>query len=133
MKRPQFTRRFASSFIPNWLYLGLGFVALGLGIVGVFLPLLPGTPFLILAAFCFSRGSPRFHGWLLRHPRLGPPVTLWRASGAIRLRHKVIATILIVLSAGFSAFVFVGQLVVVAVLLLVIAAVLWFIWSRPSH
>lgn len=70
------------------LYLAAGFLAFGTGIVGVFVPLLPTVPFLILAAFCFGRGSPRFERWLLDHPRFGPPVRDWREHRAISRRGK---------------------------------------------
>ncbi len=69
----------------------LGWVLLALGVAGVFLPLVPGTLFLILSAACFARSSPRFEAWLLAHPQLGPPVRQWRERGAIPRRIKLIA------------------------------------------
>jgi uncharacterized membrane protein YbaN (DUF454 family) len=62
---------------------GLGVLCVVIGIAGLFLPLLPGTLFLIIAAACFTRSSPRFERWLLDHPRLGPPVRRWRKTGVI--------------------------------------------------
>ena len=75
-----------------------GWAFLAVGIVGLFLPLLPGTLFLILAAACFARSSPRFEAWLLGHRHLGPPVRAWRATGAIPRRAKVIACASLVVS-----------------------------------
>jgi len=72
-----------------YLVLGYGFVALGF--VGVVLPVLPTTPFLILAVGCFARSSPRLEAWLLGHPRFGPLLTDWRAHGAIPKRAKFAA------------------------------------------
>lgn len=69
-----------------WLAAGLAFVALGF--VGIFLPVLPTTPFLILAAACFARSSTRLEGWLLNHRRFGPMLRDWRARGAIPMRGK---------------------------------------------
>ena len=69
----------------------LGCVSVVIGVIGIVLPGLPGTVFLILAAWCFTRSSPRFETWLLDHPRLGPPVRQWRATGAIPRYAKWIA------------------------------------------
>lgn len=74
-------------------WVALGFVCLIAGVIGIFLPLLPTTPFLLLAAYAFSRGSDRLHAWLLRHPRLGPPIHNWQKHGAISTRAKALALI----------------------------------------
>ena len=65
------------------LYLGLGFVSVGLGTAGIFLPLLPTVPFMLLAAYFFARSSPRLEARILDHPRFGPHVRAWRERGAI--------------------------------------------------
>jgi uncharacterized membrane protein YbaN (DUF454 family) len=80
------------------LWLLGGWLALGTGIVGVFLPLLPTTPFVLLAAFCFSRGSARWEHWLVSHPRWGPMVRDWRRHRAVPLRAKQLATVMMSLS-----------------------------------
>ena len=67
----------------------VGFVAVGLGIAGIVLPVLPTTPFLLLAAACFARSSPRFHQWLLRHRSFGPIVSEWERHRAIAWRTKL--------------------------------------------
>lgn len=72
-----------------FLAAGLGFV--GLGFVGLFLPVLPTVPFLILAAGCFARSSVRLEGWLLSHRQFGPMLRDWRARGAIPRRAKFMA------------------------------------------
>ncbi|MDN2581962.1 YbaN family protein [Aquibium sp. ELW1220] len=72
-------------------YLVLGFSLLGLGIVGAFLPVMPTTVFIILAAFCFGRSSPRLETWLLDHPRFGGALRAWREEGAIPTRAKIFA------------------------------------------
>lgn len=83
----------------------LGTVSLGLGVLGVFLPLLPTTPFLLLAAFCYLRGSPGMHHWLLSHRMLGPYIRDFQSGRGIPLRTKVIALGLMWLSLAFSAWV----------------------------
>ena len=77
--------------LPLWartLLFAAGFVSLVVGIAGLVLPLLPGVVFLILAAACFARSSPRFEAWLLHHRYLGPPIVSWRRTGAIPRRAK---------------------------------------------
>lgn len=80
------------------LYLAAGWAFTLIGIAGLVLPLLPGTIFLIAAAWCFSRSSPRFEEWLIGHPRLGPQVVRWRRTGAIARRTKYVACGSMVLS-----------------------------------
>lgn len=69
----------------------LGLVSLGLGILGIFLPVLPTTPLLLLAAALFLRGNRRLYDWLLNHPKLGPYITNFMKYKAIPLKIKVIA------------------------------------------
>lgn len=73
------------------LYVTAGVVLVGLGIIGAFVPVMPTTIFLILAAACFARSSPRLEAWIVNHPKFGPSVVAWRQYGAIPRRIKVIA------------------------------------------
>ncbi|WP_225976647.1 MULTISPECIES: YbaN family protein [Corynebacterium] len=66
----------------------VGVIATGCGIIGIVLPLFPTTPFLLLAAYCFAKSSPRMHDWLLSHPQLGPYITNYQ-SGAMSKKHKI--------------------------------------------
>ncbi|MGE5864620.1 MAG: YbaN family protein [Rhizobacter sp.] len=71
---------------PAWarhLWLIAGWSAMLLGFVGLFLPLLPTAPFVLVAAFCFSNGSPRWERWLLTHPHFGPVTREWREHRAV--------------------------------------------------
>ncbi len=61
---------------------------MGLGLIGVVLPILPTVPFMLLAAFFFSKSSERLHYWLISHPKLGPPIVEWQTNGAINPRVK---------------------------------------------
>ena len=69
----------------------LGCVAFGLGVVGIFLPLLPTTPFLLLAATLWVRSSPQLYQWLLSHRRLGEYIRNFRENRAIPLRAKIVS------------------------------------------
>lgn len=73
------------------LYKILGFLFVGLGIIGIYLPLLPTTPFLLLAAACFARSSERCHQWLLNNPTFGPIVRNWEERRCISRRSKITA------------------------------------------
>lgn len=86
------------------LYFLLGLIAVMLGIIGAFLPLMPTTIFLILAAFCFSRSSERLQAWLHGHPRFGPPILDWEREGAISRRSKIAACCGMVLGFGIFHF-----------------------------
>lgn len=71
------------------LYIVLGSISLALGILGIFLPLLPTTPFLLLTAALYFRGSERLYQWLLHHPQLGTYICNFRENKAIPLRAKI--------------------------------------------
>lgn len=85
------------------LYNVLGTLALILAVLGVFLPLLPTTPFLLLASACYLRGSPRMHRWLLSHRILGPYIRDFQAGLGIPLRTKLLALALMWPSLALSA------------------------------
>lgn len=83
-----------------FLLLGAGFVALG--IAGIFLPVLPTTPFMLLAAACFARSSDRFYDWLLGHPVLGATVREWREHRSVPRRTKWFAIITMAVTLAIS-------------------------------
>jgi uncharacterized membrane protein YbaN (DUF454 family) len=72
----------------RWLWLLLAYAALALGVVGIFVPGLPTTPFVLLAAFAAARGSDRLHAWMLAHRLYGPMIRDWQAHGAVSRRAK---------------------------------------------
>lgn len=116
----------------RFLWAGLGTLCVGLGVIGAFLPLLPTVPFLLLAAFLFSRSSPRLHSWILSHPQFGPVIEDWNRSGAIRPRAKRLATLSIVAVFGLSIALDVKTAVLI-IQAVVLSCVLVFLWTRPSY
>jgi uncharacterized membrane protein YbaN (DUF454 family) len=84
------------------LYFACGWLAMALGAVGVFLPVLPTVPFLLLAAFCFARSSPELARRLYDHPRFGPAMRQWRDRRAIGRRAKVSALLAMAAGAAVS-------------------------------
>ncbi|MBV7562434.1 YbaN family protein [Pseudomonas sp. sia0905] len=86
----------------RYCLLTIGWLSVALGVLGIFLPLLPTTPFLLLAAACFMRSSERFYLWLVEHPRLGPWIRDYLAGEGIPRKAKIYAISLMWLSIGIS-------------------------------
>lgn len=114
---------------PFWVALGL--LSLACGLVGIFLPLLPTVPFLLLSAFCFARSSARLHGWLVDHPRLGPPIRDWNERGAVSPRAKWFATAS-VLTAALLTYATGFGWAVLTIQGLALSGVMLFLWTRPD-
>jgi len=113
-------------------WFSLGMLSLGVGLVGIILPLVPTTPLLLLAAFCFSRSSERLHNWLLSHRSFGPVIDDWRSRGAVNPQAKRMATVAIVTVFGLSLVLGAGSLILV-IQAITLGCVLLFIWTRPSY
>ncbi|MBK24951.1 MAG: hypothetical protein CME70_13210 [Halobacteriovorax sp.] len=113
-----------------WIFLGI--LCLIAGFIGVFLPLLPTTPFALLAAFCFSKGSDTLYEWLLSSKLFGPLIKDWEAYGVIRLPVKRLSTGMIFLLFGYTLIFVKVALWIKAIVSLSGILVLAFIWTRPS-
>jgi uncharacterized membrane protein YbaN (DUF454 family) len=115
------------------IYFCCGLLSLGIGFIGVFLPVLPTTPFILLAVYFFSKSSERMHHWLVHHPRFGSLIRDWQEHRVIRPRAKWTASVMI---AGVMALsIAFGGLPLVAKILLGAtgAGVILLIRSYPSH
>jgi uncharacterized protein len=113
-------------------YLGLGWLSVGLGIIGIILPILPTTPFLLVAVWAFSRSSPELAEKLRNHPKAGPYIRAWQDHGAIPVVGKILAvtmmTVMGIYLAGFS--VLPGWAALVACLVMMAVGI--YIVTRPS-
>jgi uncharacterized membrane protein YbaN (DUF454 family) len=112
-------------FILGWLLFGLGFV-------GVFLPVLPTTPLMLLALWCFARSSDRFHEWLYTHQVFGPSLQQYRENGVIPVMAKCVALLFMTASLLYL-FIFLELAVWVNALISACMALgAWFILNKPS-
>ena len=113
------------------LWMIAGGIATILGLLGIPIPLLPTTPFLLIAAFCFGRSSKTLHGWLVNHKKLGPPIRNWQAYGAISRRAKCMAVVALLVTFGASFVLGIPTLILVTQAF-TLSAVAVFILTRPS-
>ena len=117
--------------VVRWALLALALLSLGLAILGVFLPVLPTVPFVLLAAWAAARSSPKLDAWLVRHPRLGPILVDWRQGGRVPRRAKWMATALMGLSAA-SLLVMAPRHWLPYAAIACMATVLVWLWRRPE-
>jgi uncharacterized membrane protein YbaN (DUF454 family) len=106
----------------------IGTIALAIGVLGIVLPILPTTPFLLLAAACYARASTRLYGWLLGQSALGPIIARWRESGSLAPGVKVRAIVIVVVT--FSVSILLVDALLVRALLLVTAAIVTVFLAR---
>lgn len=104
----------------RWILICCGWISIGAGVIGIFLPLVPTVPFLLLAVACFARSSVRFHGWLVDHNHLGPLVRDYLNGTGIPLKAKRTAIGMIWVSFPASTFLF-AQALWLKILLMTIA------------
>lgn len=130
MREPELPLR--SPPVVRWLLLALALVSLAAGIVGVFLPVVPTVPFVLLAAWAAARSSPRLSRWMEEHPRMGPYIRDWRAGGVVPRKAKWMATAVMTGSAA-AMLVVVGPRWYVWTAVAVMAAVLAWLWQRPEQ
>jgi uncharacterized membrane protein YbaN (DUF454 family) len=114
------------------LYLLLGLAFLGIGVVGVFLPLIPTTGPLLVAAFAFARSSDRLHDWLVNHPRFGRFIADFQAGRGIPLRTKIVAISAMSLAFGYSIIWVVGNPIAKAAVAAVAVWAMWYVLHLPT-
>lgn len=116
----------------RYLLIALGWLCILIGLIGVVVPGLPTTVFVLIAAWAFSKSSERFQRWLLDHPRLGPPVIAWRDRGAIPLKAKVLAIVMMAASLSLIIFYVASDWIFPTVVGLIMAAAGAYVVTRPN-
>ena len=116
----------------KWFFFIFAWVSFLLGVLGLILPILPTTPFMILAAIGFSKSSPKFHKWLMELPYLGPPIKDWESYRVIRTKSKILATTLIGLSVSYVNYYSVVSIYIKIIMTLICSLVLLYIWLQKS-
>jgi len=115
------------------IFFTLGWTFFGLGLLGAFLPVLPTTPFMLLALFMFAKSSERFHYWLYHHRLFGPPLQSWHQHRVISVKTKILSVSMMSLSLLYVVF-----FSDISVWLIVMTGLLmgygaWFVLSKPSQ
>ena len=120
------------SDILRWILICCGWVSIVAGVIGIFLPLVPTVPFLLLAVACFARSSVRFHSWLVDHTHLGPLLRDYLKGKGIPLRAKRLAIGMVWVSFPASTFLFAQALWLKVLLMAVAAGITLYLLSLPS-
>lgn len=116
----------------RWMWASFGVAALSLAVLGIFIPGLPTTPFVLLAAACFSRSSVRLHNWLRRHPRFGQLIHDWENGRRIRRKAKINALMVMGLGMVVSSILLISKPILLAVTLGAVTCVAVYVWTRPE-
>lgn len=110
-----------------------GLLAFILGVIGAILPVVPTVPFMILAAFCFAKGSPRFHHYLIHHPVFGAQIRAWEDHRAVPRKAKILATVMLCISLPITSYVLGAKLWWISGVTIVICiTVMTWIWRLPD-
>lgn len=120
-----------SAFL-RWLLISCGWIFIVCGVIGIFLPIVPTVPFLLLAVACFARSSERFHRWLVEHNHLGPLLRDYLKGAGIPLRAKRAAICMVWVSFPASAYLFAEAFWLKILLLTTAAAITLYLLSLPT-
>lgn len=114
-------------------FITIGWVFVALGIIGAFLPVMPTTPFMLLALWSFARSSQRFHDWLYYHTLFGPPLQKWTQYRVIPLTAKIASVSMMSVSFIYVAWFLDLPNYIDALILVGMVFAAWFILSKPSR
>jgi hypothetical protein len=130
MNKPEAKRKLSS--LKKVMFIVAGTISLGLGAVGVFLPILPTTPFLLLSAACYYKGSERIHRWLLSNKLFGSYIRNYKEGKGISQTGKFLALFMLWITICFSAFYMVRNLPIQIVLFAIAIAVTIHVITLPT-
>lgn len=116
----------------RWMLMGFGWAMVGLGVIGIVVPGLPTTVFLLIALWAFSKSSKRFHLWLWTHPKFGPPVRHWHEHKVIPVRAKILAVTMMTASFAYVGFFVAESWALPALLAAIMVPAAAYILSRAS-
>lgn len=115
------------------IFFTLGWIFFGLGLVGVFLPVLPTTPFMLLALFMFAKSSERFHYWLYHHRVFGSHLQLWHQHSVIPVKAKILSVSMMSLSLLYLILFSPVPMWLMIVTGLLMGSGAWFVLTKPSR
>lgn len=115
------------------LYMAAGFLALLLGAIGAVLPLLPTTPFVILAAFFFSKGSVKVHHWLLKQKTFGPMIQAWEADRVIPYKAKLLSTTMMLTMVSYPLIFRPFSIELKVLVVFTVFYAMWYVWRHRSE
>ena len=117
----------------RWCLLAFGWANVGLGLVGIFIPGLPTTIFLIIAFWAFSKSSERFQIWLWSHPRFGPPIQAWHNHRVIPIKAKIFAATMMSFSFAYVAFFVADDWIMPTILAAIMIPAAAYVLTRASR
>lgn len=115
------------------IFITLGFLSVGLGVLGSFLPVLPTTPFILLAAYFFSKGSQKYYNWLISIPKFGGLIKDWNEHGVISKRSKIICFFSIVGVIFYFCYFLTYETYIKGIFSVSLSLVLTFVLTRPTE
>ncbi|WP_417598619.1 YbaN family protein [Oceanospirillum sp.] len=115
------------------LFIAAGFLALILGAIGAVLPLLPTTPFVILAAFFFSKGSHKIHRWLLKQKIFGSMLQSWETDRVIPIKAKLLSTTMMLTMVSYPLLFRPFSLWLKVLVIFIVFYALWYVWKHRSE
>lgn len=129
---PRRTHTHVKSPLVRMMLIVCGWLAIVAGVIGIFLPLMPTVPFLLLAVACFARSSERFHTWLVEHNHLGPLIRDYLSGSGIPLKAKILAVGMVWISFPASTFLFVEALWLKLLLMATAIGITLYLLSLPT-